>query len=311
MNVFAIPVAGYRFHIKARDKLRLPPYKGSTIRGAFGNAFKRVVCTIRVTPCPECILYRRCVYSYIFETPPPEDSDMLKRYTTIPHPFVLEPPLDTRTEFLPGDELECSLILIGKAIDYLPYFVYTFEEMGRKGLGKGRGRCELNRITRDGETIYTSSEKRLTDLPQASTTSLDSQVSNPEIIRIRFITPTRLKFNNDFILDLEFHHLIRNLLRRASSLSYFHCGRRLDIDFKGMIERAEKVETRERALQWYDWERYSNRQNTRMKLGGFTGMVEFKGDIGEFIPILRLGESIHVGKGTSFGLGKYEILETL
>ncbi len=306
-----IPVAGYRFHIKARDKLRLPPYKGSTLRGAFGNTFKRVVCTIRGTPCPECILYRRCVYSYIFETPPPEGSEILRRYTAIPHPFVLEPPLDTRTDFLPGEELECNLILIGRAIDYLPYFVYTFEEMCRRGLGKGRGRCVLDRITHDGKTIYLSSKKRLTDLPQTSAISFDSPASPPDTIRLRFITPTRLKFNNDLVLDLEFHHLIRNLLRRVSSLSYFHCGRRLDTDFKGMIERAEQVETIERELKWHDWERYSSRQDTRMKLGGFTGIVEFNGDVGEFIPILRIGESIHVGKGTSFGLGKYEILETL
>lgn len=45
-----------------------------------------------------------------------------------------------------------------------------------------------------------------------------------------------------------------------------------------------------------------------MKMGGFIGSITFEGDFKEFIPFLLLGEYVHVGKGTSFGLGKYEII---
>ena len=44
-----------------------------------------------------------------------------------------------------------------------------------------------------------------------------------------------------------------------------------------------------------------------MSLGGVTGTVTYEGDLSDFIQLLRLGEYVHVGKGTSFGLGKYEI----
>jgi len=64
-----------------------------------------------------------------------------------------------------------------------------------------------------------------------------------------------------------------------------------------------------RDLKWFDWERYSARQDTRMKLGGVIGRIAFKGEIGEFMPFIKLGEFLHVGKGTTFGLGKYEIAE--
>ena len=48
-----------------------------------------------------------------------------------------------------------------------------------------------------------------------------------------------------------------------------------------------------------------------MSLGGVTGTVSYEGDISDFMLLLRLGEYVHVGKGTSFGLGKYEILEIM
>lgn len=47
-----------------------------------------------------------------------------------------------------------------------------------------------------------------------------------------------------------------------------------------------------------------------MKLGGFIGEIEYKGEaITEFLPLIVAGEILHVGTGTSFGLGKYEIAE--
>ncbi|HDZ02552.1 MAG TPA: CRISPR system precrRNA processing endoribonuclease RAMP protein Cas6 [Nitrospirae bacterium] len=61
-----------------------------------------------------------------------------------------------------------------------------------------------------------------------------------------------------------------------------------------------------RNLKWYDWERYSARQETKMKMGGFVGEITFEGDIEPFMPILKAGEVLHVGKGTGFGLGKYK-----
>ncbi len=92
-----------------------------------------------------------------------------------------------------------------------------------------------------------------------------------------------------------------------SALCYFHSSHKLELDFKGMIERAEAVKTVRKDLVWVDWERYSSRQDARMKLGGFTGMIEFEGDLTEFMPYLRVGEIVHIGKATSFGLGKFRI----
>ena len=42
-------------------------------------------------------------------------------------------------------------------------------------------------------------------------------------------------------------------------------------------------------------------------MGCFMGDITFEGELAEFLPFLRLGEYLHVGKGTVYGLGEYEI----
>ena len=304
--------ARFSFHLKAKDLIELPPYKGSTFRGGFGCAFKKVVCTVRSRDCEVCILKSRCVYFYIFETQPPEGSEALRLYKRIPHPFVIEPPLEIKRNYMPGETLSFNLVLIGRAVDYLPYFIHTFEELGAIGIGKGRGKYMLTevRIPGKGDLIYSGEERTLKGCPK-SLTPLD--ILKPrgkgleDTAYLNFLTPLRLVINNDLIVELKFHHLISSLLRRVSTLSYFHCGKRIEIDFKGLIERAKLVEVIESELKWLDWERYSTRQNARMKMGGLVGRIGFRGKLGEFMPLLYLGEALHVGKGTSFGLGKYEL----
>jgi CRISPR/Cas system endoribonuclease Cas6 (RAMP superfamily) len=44
-----------------------------------------------------------------------------------------------------------------------------------------------------------------------------------------------------------------------------------------------------------------------MKMGGFVGGVEYSGEVSDFLPLLKVGEKVHVGKATGFGLGKYVI----
>ena len=44
-----------------------------------------------------------------------------------------------------------------------------------------------------------------------------------------------------------------------------------------------------------------------MKMGGFVGEVEYLGGLTEFVPLLRLGEKLRIGKATGFGLGRYVI----
>lgn len=318
MAEYSIEYSQFRFGITALEPLILPSYKGSTLRGGFGFAFRRVVCAIKDKECPDCLLKEKCVYSYVFETPPPSDTKIMRKYRAAPHPFVIEPPPEKRRGFKPGDELQFGLTLIGRAVDYLPYFIYTFDELGKSGIGKGKAKYELRDVSCNGKTIYDSGTKTLKSF---QTSSLDLNIENvitrsPDknrddvAISLSFLTPTRILYNSHLTLDLEFHILIRNLLRRLSLLFYFHCnGDPSGWDFKGIIERAKDVKVKKRDLKWYEWQRYSGRQEIRLKMGGFVGDITFEGDIEPFIPLIKAGEVLHVGKGMGFGLGKYAVVK--
>ncbi|OQY98065.1 MAG: hypothetical protein B6D35_13185 [Candidatus Brocadia sp. UTAMX2] len=358
-------LAKFRFTVCARERIRFPAYKGSAFRGGFGYAFKRVVCVIKGKACDDCLLKQKCIYSYIFETPPPEDAEILRLYPKVPHPFVIEPPVTEEQSFAPGDTFAFHLILIGHAIDYLPYFIYTFTELGKQGIGQGRGKYDLIQVEgiglkdesvriydnktqtltnhypiitwqdcsqkevahkeHEGHKVNTCGEKSPVNglcIPTATPPACegknpvgigvfseqDVSAKGSSAITISIQTPLRLRFEGNITDKIEFHILTRNLLRRISSLSYFHCNEKLEVDFKGLIEKAKSVRQTASDTHWFDWKRFSTRQEEWMSLGGVTGTVSYEGDLTEFMPFVRLGEYVHVGKGTSFGLGRYEIL---
>lgn len=312
MESVQIRAGRFQFTILPNDSLFLPIYKGSTFRGGFGHAFRRILCTIKKETCADCLLGERCIYSYIFETPPPSGTTIMRKYTTAPHPFIIEPPEEDSRMYGPGEELSFGLVLVGKAVDYLPYFIYTFNELGGIGLGRGKGRFTLKSVTAGGKIIYTAEAKTIgafeEDLIPLSHPPAEGADKGSDSSTLTFTTPCRIKYNMSLTPEIEFHILVRQLIRRMSLLFYFHCGGDSSgWNFRGIIKEAGEVKVVKQNLRWYDWERYSSRQGERMKMGGFVGSITFEGPLSPFMPLLKAGEILHVGKGTSFGLGKYEL----
>lgn len=300
------------FHLmlKAQDDIVLPPYKGSTLRGGFGTAFRKICCVNRkIGSCRQCLLKEKCSYAYVFESSPPSTSTVLKRISDIPRPFVIEPPLENKRLYHNGEFLKFTLLLFGKAIEYLPYFVFTFRELGNIGLGKGRGKYVLDKVLNASKGNIYDSKTDILDNSKSILISFDNGISleSGDTLSLQFITPTRIKIKGDLVSHPEFHILIRALLHRLSSLFYFYEGEDLALDYGTLIEEAEKIRVEKSQIRWIDWERYSSRQDTRMKLGGFVGRIIYKGDFAPFLPLLLIGQYTHIGKNCTFGLGKYEI----
>lgn len=310
-----IPYQRFRFTIEATDTLLLPAYAGSTFRGAFGTVFRRMVCALRQKECSACMLGNTCSYAYIFETAPPEDTRFLNmgKYTKIPHPFIIEPPATGSRSVCPGEQLQFHLVLVGRALEYLPYFICTFDEIGKSGIGKGRGGYMLLSVSADNIVVYDRETGRVRPCRPSSLelSGWSGDTAEPDMnIHLLFQTPARMQSDRRLAAELPFSLLVRNLLRRIGLLYYFHCGGSEPAwNVQEMIAAASAVSVQSDKLKWHDWERYSSRQKTAMKLGGLVGDVAYAGKIGPFLPLLKAGEVLHVGKGTSFGLGKYVLQE--
>jgi hypothetical protein len=309
-----LTAAKFQFTLAVREPMFLPPYKGSTLRGGFGNVFRRIACSQKqFDDCHPCLIKNSCPYRMIFEPGPVEETELRGGFDEIPRPFVIEPPETEQIRFEPGEVLDFNLVLIGKAIDYLPYFVLVFKELGEIGIGKGRAKFELKRVAAlplsgvDGVTVFDG--EKLYDqvsLIREPFPAFDSP-TNDETLVISFQTMTRLKYNGIYVTAPEFPVLLRALFRRCSALQYFYCRNRLELDFRALLDRAGAVGMTRNETRWMDWERYSSRQDRRMKLGGLVGQAEYRGPWREFGEMLRWGEILHVGKGCTFGLGKYLI----
>jgi len=213
------------------------------------------------------------------------------------------------------------MTLFGKAIRSLAHFVFALEQLGQRGLGARRIACELGSVDGwiDGRqwTLYGPEDRtprsadafeNMLALPLRPCTA-SSQPSATERVSIEFLTPLRVRHNARLANELPFHVLFRSLLRRLAHLSYFHCGGDPSaLAFREWIDLALAIKTVKHDLRWFDWERYSNRQQTTMSMGGLIGHVTFEGNLAAFLPFLKAGEIIHAGKGTSFGLGRFRLM---
>ncbi|MCF6157630.1 MAG: CRISPR system precrRNA processing endoribonuclease RAMP protein Cas6 [wastewater metagenome] len=311
----------YTFRLRPIGRIVLPGFKGIPFRGGFGKALLQTVCPENVCKQDDCPQLFHCAYSYIFETPVPLDAEVLRLNKNVAHPFIIGLSDDSRITYEYNDILEMNLTLIGKAVEYLPYCILAFERLGMTGIGKGRGKYLVESVSTlkdDVETmVFSGKEKRLSG--KGYSVSFASIMSGREADRqrwfqkrsleITFVTPGRFEYDGEVVTrELEFHILFRSILRRLSTLLYFHCNNvTLPIDYKQFIGDAMSVKIDGNNLSWQDYRRYSTRREKRMTLGGLTGTIRYQGNLEPFIPFLLLAEYIHVGKSVSFGFGKISV----
>jgi hypothetical protein len=141
-----LPALPLRVSARARERLQLPANPGSSLRGAFGMALKRLVCVrpdlSRCAPCP---MLAGCAYPQIFEPQARAGEPGTKGFQDLPRPYVVRIPAGEQV-VPPGSALSWGMTLVGSAVQQLPYFALAWRAMGEQGLGQGRGRFELEQV---------------------------------------------------------------------------------------------------------------------------------------------------------------------
>ncbi|MBI3786302.1 MAG: CRISPR system precrRNA processing endoribonuclease RAMP protein Cas6 [Deltaproteobacteria bacterium] len=329
----AIPslrISHLRLHLQPEQPLQLPANnKGNSLRGGFGSAFRKLVCVDLSWECAQCSLRFQCPYTQVFNPFLPPDATQLTGNPNIPRPFVVKPPLTAQTTYAPGESVVFDLVVAGRAVDYLPYFIVAFRELGANGFGLNRARVALARVdavAADGSltTVYegtsnlvrppTPFQIHLIDTPDACRPSpILSPVEGPVVpsdtLTLHFLTPTTLKSGSspghegEAVRHPAFHHVLKRLRDRVNALSTFYGDGPLNIDFKALGTAAEEIRTVEDATRWVDRSRFTRRRGVTHDLSGFAGRLTVQGNLQPFLTLLRAGEYLHIGKNAVFGNG--------
>jgi CRISPR-associated endoribonuclease Cas6 len=128
------------------------------------------------------------------------------------------------------------------------------------------------------------------------------KAAHADRIRVRFVTPTELKGAD----QPEFGVLFARIRDRVSTLRALYGDGPLEIDFKAMGERAAQVKMTRCEIGNVDVERTSRATGQTHSLGGFTGVAEYEGKLGEFLPYLEIARYTGVGRQTVWGKGEID-----
>ena len=307
----SIPYLRLRMTLEADETANLPPFQGSMLRGAFGHALRRTVCVMGPQQlCAKCPLRLACGYTRLFEPcierdPPP----FLRGVDQAVRPYVFEP-LGGGGLCRKGDRLSFDLLLFGQAVEFQAYAILAVERMARAGLGTRRSRFRLILVEAldpdgTGTKLFETGAAHAT-APAPARVPQTPSLPPGSSATLRLLTPLRIKVRDRLSDHPTFRELAFNMLRRVLEMAYFHVrGAVVDWSFREFLDAADGVHIARAEVSWQDWERWSQRQQTSMKLGGIVGRLILEGDgLKSFASLLAAAEVLHAGKGATFGLGR-------
>lgn len=300
-----------RFTLQAKEEGRLPLFLGSALRGCMAMAFRNMVCTFNKQECNGCPVQRTCLYPALFETPLSADSQTIKRLRDIPHPIIVEPPLQHAIFFQRDTELSFDVILLGNAIDKVPYLIFAVNEMAEMGLGTKRLPFHLVNVkTSFGTSIYDAVSGKITGAPVLETLEESINKFDPSnAVTLYCMTPLRIKDQGKLSGRFDTDAFFKSACRRVWAILVYHHNVATDqINFHLLFENEPLPTVVSQSLEWCDLERYSNRQKTKMKIGGLVGTITLNGNLTPWWPILLAAVTCHVGKSTIMGLGQLQII---
>jgi len=279
----------FRFHFKTLEPVHFPAGKsGNVIRGALGRI-------LRDTASP-------AAYARLFE-PGKELGRAPSGLADWPRPFILRTDaLDGRT--VPeGGRFWFDVHIFDVRPVVLAYFHEAFAHLGGHGIGPGHGRASLERA----EQIDLDDLPRPVEDPTPLSVDLSLPQDSAGRIRVQFASPTELKSGGALAPRPEFAILFARIRDRVSTLRALYGSGPLEVDFRGLGERAANVRMCGCELQWEKVERKSGRTGQVHPLGGFTGWAEYQGEVAEFVPWLLAARWVGVGRQTVWGKGHVRV----
>lgn len=260
------------------DKLPLE-FMGSALRGSFGIALKKISCINPSYICHQCFAEKNCLYYDFFEV-----KNKFHSYRF--------------SKALADENFNFTLYLFEDSCEKLPYILSTLKEMLTvQGLGIEKTIFHMTSLMCNGVNVldgYTFNINAV--FPKEFDYTCDDITQNVTLI---LKTPLRIKSENKLLYSKpSLEQILTSIYHRVQGLKGIPLG---ELSF---IPKYQEVDSN---TFFHDITRYSNRQQTKMQMGGILGSISYKNIGQQSFELLKLGEILGVGKQTVFGLGEIQI----
>ena len=251
------------------------PYEfiGSTIRGALGHSLKKVVCINPSFDCNGCFAKENCTFYDFYE------SDFAK--------FRLKISLNPKLDF--------KIILFEEKIKEAPFVISAIYKAFKEiGITKSRIKLDNFVILYNNQLVYDGEFRKFDNNPLRFNFN-----EYKKDFTLKINTPIRIKENAKFVKkSIKLETILRSINHRYLKLT--------NQEIKKLFFTPEYEEVYKN-LSFKELIRYSNRQKTKMNLGGIIGEIIYKNVDENSYKLLKLGEVIGVGKQVTFGLGDIKV----
>ena len=313
-NYLQIRYVKLHFTLVVIEDGRMPRRKASALRGGMGHALLTMNC-IRDENCDTCGFSEDCLVQRMMY---PEMKIRPGFMTTKDSEgFVIECD-DSREWFQAGDELKFNLLLFGRTIVYFNQYLQAFHYFGLQGIGGKHIRFQIARVTNTtGEPLVEETSvykerykvKLVSDYVRYRLDSAEiRKVVEGDCCRLVFQSPLTLKYQGEMQKSFCLEALLAAIERRVYILNCYEGNGDYNKDVEISTEEHLPVIVDEKA--WPEKvPRYSGTQNSKVTFSGIRGWCDLKNIDETALALLLAGELLHVGKNTSFGFGKYTLVE--
>ncbi len=254
-------------------------------------------------PAECCALARSCPYGVLFAAS-----------ASARPPFAIYvPPTNSRD----STSRLLELSLYGPATKLFPWALSGLEQALHAGLGKSRRKWQIARVLRirpDRKSlpICGSDLSRLPPIIEPDTLKLKAdRYLAPRPIEVRLLSPTRLIRDGRLLpghQPVPFDLLVARSLDRFRGLYGDGASDLLQPAIRDAIEAdAARVPLLRDRTRWIEVKDYSARSRSELRLGGRIGQLVYGEEAARFLPILRAGEILHLGKNPASGCGRIQV----
>jgi hypothetical protein len=255
------------FRFRARDSFAFPAFlTGNVFRGALGSFLRSA---------------NPSAYHVLFGSAEPDG-------TTPPRPFALRCRNLDGGNYSTGEIFSVQLNLFLPNLELLASLTAAFTAMGDSGFGPTRSRAALM-----------SGPDHIRHVIR-----LDEPFEQAREIKVHFQTPTELKSNGEVGAPGSFSVLFARAYERLYRLTTRYGFGNVAVSRKAFREQAGSVVLRSANLQPVEVSRRGTRLGQTHPVGGFIGFVQYSGDLGPFLPVLRAASFTGIGRHTVWGNGE-------